>query len=136
MSTGQGPRAVLQAAVLAALTAEGIAAFDAAPVRRAAPYAVVEEPVLGALDAAGVVGRVGTVVVTVTDAGAGAGERPVRLRATIAKVEDAVEAMADDLPEGWRVAGLRLARSRIVRGKADQWIGTSEFAVRLFRIDS
>lgn len=129
-------RGVLQTAVLAALTEAGIAAFDAPPVRRAAPYAVVEEPMLAALDAARVRGRVGTIAIMLVDAGVGAGERPVRLRAMIAAAEEAVAALPADLAEGWRVAGLRLARSRIVRGKADQWSGTSEFAVRLFRTDS
>lgn len=129
-------RILLQRAVVAALGEAGIAAFDAAPTRRALPHAVVEEPVLGALDASGVTGRVGTIAVTASDAGSGGGERPERLRATIEAVEAAVAAMPRDLTQGWRIAGLRLAKSRIVRGKSDQWTATSEFQVRLFRIDS
>ena len=129
-------RTVLQAALLAAVGEAGVVAFDAPPVRRAVPHAVVEEPVLAALDAAGVVGRIGTIAVTVTDAGAGGGERPERLREMITTGEAGVTAMAGNLAEGWRIAGLRLTRSRIARGKGDQWIGSSEFSVRLFRIDS
>ena len=64
------------------------------------PHVVVEEPVLAALDATGVVGRVGTIAVTVTDAGAGGGERPERLRMTLGVVEAAVEAMPRDLADG------------------------------------
>ncbi|MDE0879108.1 MAG: DUF3168 domain-containing protein [Sphingomonas bacterium] len=127
-------RILLQAGVLAALQEAGLAAFDAAPLRRAMPHVVVEEPVLGAMDATGVVGRVGTIAVSVTDAGAGGGERPERLRMTLGAVEAAVGAMPRDLPESWRIAGLRLGKSRIVRGKSEAWIGTSEFQVRLFRI--
>ena len=127
---------LLHAAIVARMVASWLSAFDAPPVRRAMPVIVVEEPVLGAADATGVLGRIGTVSVTTSDACAGAGERPVRLRTTIAAVEAAVAAMPAALGEGWRIAGLRLAKSRIVRGKADQWIGTSDFAVRLFRIES
>jgi hypothetical protein len=129
-------RVLLQQAVLAALSEAGVAAFDAAPLRRAVPFAVVEDPVLAALDAAGVTGRVGTIAVTATDAGAGGGERPVTLRETIGAIEAAVIAMPRDLPDGWRIAGLRLSKSRIARGKSEAWSGTSEFQVRLFRIES
>jgi hypothetical protein len=75
---------------------------------------------------------VGTIAVTYTDVG----EQPERLRALIVAVETAMETMPADLgAEGWRLAGLRLARSRLVRGKAEHWIGTSTFAVRMFRIN-
>lgn len=127
--------AVLQAAVVAHLREvgpEGLMVFDAPPVRGGVPYAVVGEAVLGAADAAGVAGRVGTIAVTCIDDG----ERPVRLRALVGAVEEAVAGLTGDPGQGWRIAGLRLARSRIVAAKGDRWVATSEFAVRLFRIDS
>ncbi|MGH2266416.1 hypothetical protein ACQ1Z3_15080, partial [Enterococcus faecalis] len=88
--------------------------------------AVVGEPVLAAIDAAGVSGRGGTIVI----AGEDEGEAPERLRRLLAGVEAAMEAMPADLGTGgWRLASVRLARSRIA-GKGRRWTGMSEFAVR------
>ena len=126
-------RVALQAALLARVrTVEGLGAFDAPPVRGGVPYGVVEEPVLTASDAAGLDGRVGTIAVTYRDDG----ERPVRLRRLIGEVEDAIAAMPRVVEGGWYVVGLRLARSRLSLGRNIGWVGTSEFAVRMFRLQS
>ena len=100
-------RGVLQTAVLAALTDAGIAAFDAPPVRRAAPFVVVEEPVIGALNAVGVCGRVGTIAVSATDCG----QR--RRRAAGAAARDAGRGRG-----GHRGDGVRFARRLADRGIA------------------
>lgn len=106
--------------------------FDAPPLRASMPQVVLEEPVLAAADAAGVSGRIGTMTVSYADTG----EHPVRLRTLIAAIEAAMTGVPTDLgTEGWRLAGLRLSRSRLTRGKADGWIATSEFAVRIFRVN-
>ncbi|AXJ95484.1 hypothetical protein DM480_08095 [Sphingomonas sp. FARSPH] len=124
-----GGAAVLRAAVLRQLAP--LRAFDAPPARAATPYAVVGEPVLAAIDAAGVSGRGGTIVI----AGEDEGEAPERLRRLLAGVEAAMEAMPADLGTGgWRLASVRLARSRIA-GKGRRWTGMSEFAVRLYRLN-
>ncbi|TXC72159.1 DUF3168 domain-containing protein [Sphingomonas ginsenosidivorax] len=123
-------RSALQAAIVARLgTVAGLRVFDAPPLRGGVPYAVVEEPVLQQADAVGIAGRTGTVSVVAHDAG----ERPVRLRALVAGVDAALETMAGDVGEGWRLVGVRLARSRLARVGDDRWRGVSEFAVRLYR---
>jgi hypothetical protein len=123
-----GAREALQAAVTAALEGAGVTAFDAPPVRGALPHAVVEEPSLRDWSAATWTGREGVLVVAFHDAG----ERPVRLRATIEAGEAAVAAIGPALGGGWRVAQLRLQRSRVAR-KGERWLGTSEFLVRIYR---
>jgi len=136
MSAGAVVQAALVAAVrgdpdLAVLTA----VFDAPPVRAALPYAVIDDPVLGTWGAKDVAGREGRVAVVLHDAG----ERPLRLRALIGAVEARIEALAGEIGDGWRIAGVRLARSRIVRapgaaGGEGRWVAASEFAVRVYRV--
>lgn len=126
--------AVLQAAVLAELAADGgltgLAVFDAPPVRGLVPYAEVEDPVLQAFDAAGVTGRTGTLAIGFRDEG----EVPARLRVLMAIAEEAVDLMPGVLADGWRIGGLALARSRLMRTK-DGWLGRAEWAVRIFRVN-
>jgi hypothetical protein len=123
-------RTTLQAAIVARLDAiAGLRVFDAPPVRGGLPYAVVEEPVLQQADAAGIAGRTGTVTVLSYDSG----ERPVRLRALVTAIEAAMEDLSGDVGAGWRLVGVRLARSRLARTTEDRWRGVSEFAVRLYR---
>lgn len=123
----------MQAAVVAALKAAGalggVAVFDAPPVRAAIPYAVIEPPVLADWSAKDWRGREGRIAVTAFDAG----ERPVRLRVLAGAIEDAVEAIGPPIGAGWRVATIRLARSRLARAGADRWTATSEFTVRIYR---
>lgn len=123
---------VLQAAVVAAVRAAAgpeVGVFDAPPVRGGLPYAVVEAPVLVDWSTKDWRGREGRIAVVLHDAA----ERPVRLRALTGVIEDAVEAVGVSLDEGWRLAAVRLARSRMVLRTGDRWTATSEFAVRLYR---
>ncbi|MCP3735041.1 DUF3168 domain-containing protein [Sphingomonas sp. RP10(2022)] len=127
MSAGE----VLRAALLAHLGGV-VRVFDAPPLRASMPQVVLDDPVLAAADAAGVRGRVGTIAVGYADDG----ESPVRLRALIAVVEAAMDGVPADLGGGgWRLATLRLTRSRLWRGKSDRWVAMSEFAVRMYRIN-
>lgn len=107
-----------------------LAVFDAPPTRALAPYAVVEDPVLEQADAAGVSGRTGVLAIAFRDEG----ERPLRLRCLMALSEELVQLLAADLPDGWRLAGIRLLRSRLTRAK-DGWVGRSEWGVRMFRVN-
>ena len=110
--------------------------FDAPPVRGAMPYAIVEDPVLGAWDLSGVTGLEGRMTISLVDDG----ERPALLRMLIERVEALLLAMPRDLGgEGWRLARLALARSRIVRAKVDgqsRWTGASEFQVKIYRANA
>lgn len=128
-------QALLSAAVVAALRDHaGVAdvvtgVFDAPPVRAARPYAVVEDATLGDWGTKDMAGRDGRLAVLLYDSG----ERPLRLRALAGEAEAAIDAMARDLGEGWRVVTLVLARSRIVREGEGRWAAMSEWRVRLLR---
>ena len=105
--------------------------FDWLPERAGLPWAQVEEPVLQAWDGAGVTGRIGTIAIGFRDGG----ERPARLRLLMARVEEELAALPADLGgDGWRLAAISLARSRLARVK-DGWLGRSEWAVRIFRVN-
>jgi hypothetical protein len=125
-------QAVLQAALADCLRGagglDGVAVFDAPPVRGALPYVVIEEAVLGDWSTKDMAGREGRLAVTIRDGG----ERPVRLRGLAGAAEDAVLGMAGEVGEGWRVASLVLVRSRLVREGAG-WVSVSEFRVRVLR---
>jgi len=115
---------------------ERLTVFDAPPVRASLPHAVLEEPELSLWEAAGVRAFEGRLALVLNDAG----ERPVRLRALGQAAEEALGAMGGEIGGGWRLVRCRLVRSRLVRGRAtgsggDRWRWTSEFAVKLFRMD-
>lgn len=123
-------RGLLQAAVVARLSdALGIAVFDAPPVRRALPFAVAEEPVLADWSTKSWTGREGRLAIAIADGG----ERPTRLRDLSETAERAIEGMAGEIGEGWRIVAVRLVRGRLVRDGESRWRATSEFAVRLYR---
>lgn len=128
--------AAVQAAVVAALKARdefaGVAVFDAPPVRAAVPFIVVDPPELKDASVKELTGRGGSIAVVLHDAG----ERPVRLRALVGVVAEAVEAVSGELGGGWRATGFRLARERVARASVrDRWMAMSEFAVRVWRVD-
>lgn len=131
MSAAEALRLAIMAELLDTDELAPLQVFDAPPVRSAAPWAVVEEPVLAARNAAGVTGRTGSFAIDFRDGG----ERPMRLRGLMALTEELVDLLPTALPDGWRLASLALARSRLARGK-DGWIGRSEWAVRVFRVAS
>lgn len=123
----------LVAAVRAVLDSENLyplVVFDAPPVRSGYPYAVIDEPQLGAADAAGVRGRIGTLAITYWDEG----ERPMPLRSRVALVEELIDLLPTAIGDGWRIGGIALARSRLARTKTG-WMARSEWAVRVFRVD-
>jgi hypothetical protein len=125
-------RELLVAAVAARLRPLPATVFDAGPVRGGVPHVVVEEPVLADWGASGLTGQEGRLVVTLADEG----ERPVRLRALLAAVEAAVPDTPRLLGKGWRIANLRLVRSRLATTAPGRWRGTAEFVVRLYREDA
>jgi hypothetical protein len=122
-------QALLSAAMAEALGGLEVAVFDAPPVRAARPYAVIDEAVLSDWGTKDIAGREGRLAVLLYDGG----ERPVRLRALAGEVEAAVEAIARDLGDGWRVVTLVLARSRLVREGESRWMAMSEWRVRILR---
>lgn len=132
MSAGGQLMLAMWAWLKADLDLDGLAVFDAPPVRGGVPYAVIEEPVLQSHDLAGMRGRIGTVAVQLFDEG----ERPTRLRDYLGRVEDDLERMPTDLGAGgWRLAAMSLGRSRIARGKTG-WLARTEWVVRMYRANS
>lgn len=103
--------------------------FDAPPVRAAMPHVVVDDPVLAAGDAIGVLGRTGTMTVSCIDVGVS----PDRVRALLAAVEARMASLPPQLGEGWRVTQVRLVRSTVAQAKGERWTAASVFAVRMFR---
>lgn len=126
----------LSEALVAALRGEpeiagaATAVFDAAPVRAARPYAMVEEVLLTDWSTKDLAGREGRIAVILRDAG----ERPVRLRGLSDAVDAAVEGLPRELPGGWRIASLVAVRSRIVREGDGLWSAMHEYRVRLLRM--
>ncbi|PAX07006.1 tail completion protein gp17 [Sphingomonas lenta] len=108
------------------------AVFDAPPVRSTVPYAVVDEPVIGPWGTKSWVGYEARVAVGLWDEG----ERPVRLRAMLGEVEEAVAGLPPDMAGGWRVARVELVRSRLARGASDRWLARAEFVAWVWRADS
>ena len=131
MSAGEWLAASCMAQLAQNAALDPLQVFDFMPERAGLPRAQVEDPVLQAWDGAGFTGRIGTVAIGFRDGG----ERPVRLRLLMGRVEAQMAALPADLGgEGWRLAGLSLARSRLTRVK-DGWLGRSEWAVRVFRVN-
>ncbi len=124
---------LLQKAIIGLLEGEpaleDLSVFDAPPVRSTGPNAIVEDPVLRAFDGSQVTGRIGTLAISFADTG----EIPTRLRVLMAIAEETVDQLTG-LSGGWRIGGIALARSRLARTK-DGWLGRSEWAVRLFRVN-
>ena len=126
---------VLQAALVAALESAtemlGCRWFDAPPDRAGVPYGVVEWPVLGDCSTKTNAGFEGRLVLTLVDDG----EWPARLRLLLGVAEDAVADMDSVLAEGWQLLHRRPQRSRMARGRDGRWTGTSEFLVRMYRLN-
>jgi len=122
----------LRAAALARLrTVDGLTVFDAPPVRASLPHGVLEEPELSLWGAAGLRAFEGRLVLVLHDAG----ERPERLRTLGQAAEEALGDLSGEIGGGWRLPRCRMVRTRLVRSGSDRWRWTSEFAVKLFRMD-
>ena len=128
--------ALLQAAAMTRLRASpalaAIGVFDAPPVRAALPYAVVDEPLTTDWSTKSWSGCEARLATAIFDGG----ERPQRLRALSAAAEEALLSLGGELgpdAEGtWRLAGIVLVRSRIVRG-TERWRADVEVRVRLYQ---
>lgn len=107
--------------------------MDRASPRAGVPFALIEDPVLADWRLSGCQGREGRLAISFADDG----EEPRRLRFLMGRVEEAMGTLPADLGgEGWRLARLRLVRSRVARGKGDRWTGTTEYEVRLYRANA
>ena len=125
----------LQAAAVAALTAHPVLAngltgvYDGPPPRAAFPYVAINDGIASDWSTKTNAGREIRLALTVWDDG----ESTTRLSNLMSHVEDAVLAIARDLPD-WRIASLVFLRSMVVRDPAGPWAGLVEYRVRLLAI--
>jgi hypothetical protein len=123
---------VLQAAAVSALRAHPVLAnvltgvYDGPPPRAAFPYIAINDGFTSDWSTKTATGREVRLALTVWDDG----EEPTRLSSLMGHAEDAMAAVARDLP-GWRIAGIVFLRSMIVRDPSGPWAGLVEHRVRM-----
>ena len=104
--------------------------FDGQPVRASVPYAVVGECIGSDWGAKDLDGRELRLTISLHDAG----ETPGRLAVLLARVGGVMQLLED--AEGWRVVGVRLIRSRVVKGRdKDAWQAVVDYRVRVVRYE-
>lgn len=124
----------VRAAIVAALRADttlmnGLnGLFDGQPVRASVPYAVVGECLASDWGGKGLDGRELRLSISLHDAG----ETPGRLAVLLGRIEPVVQAA--DGSEGWRIVGVRLIRSRVVKARdKDGWQAVVDYRMRVVR---
>ena len=100
--------------------------FEGPPVMASAPFAEVQPLVAIDWSTKDRAGRELRPAVAIRDAG----ESPARLHALIGAACAAIEAMPREL-DGWRVASLAFARSRMLAEAPGQWAAVVEYRVRV-----
>ena len=105
--------------------------FDGQPVRASVPYAVVGECIASDWGAKDVDGRELRLTIGLHDAG----ETPGRLSVLLERV-DAVMEVVLEAADGWRIVGVRLIRSRVVKGREkDAWQAVVDYRLRVVRAE-
>ena len=122
----------VQQAVLSALQAHPVLSadvtgiYDGPPPRAAFPYIAVADGLVSDWSTNTATGREIRLALTIWDDG----EEASRLHTLMGHAEDAVAAMARDLP-GWRVASNVFLRSLVARDPAGPWAGLVEHRIRV-----
>ncbi len=122
----------VQIAAVAALESHPVLAqiltgvFDGPPARANYPYASIADGLSSDWSTKTEIGREIRLAFTIWDDG----EEAARLHNLIGHAEEAIAAMARDLP-GWRVASNVFLRSLIVRDAAGPWAGLLEHRIRV-----
>ena len=124
----------VRAAVIAALKEDAAVMgglnglFDGQPVRASVPYAVVGDCIASDWGAKDVDGRELRLTIGLHDAG----ETPGRLAALLERIDAVMQLL--EFAEGWRIVGVRLIRSRVVKGREkDTWQAVVDYRVRVVR---
>ncbi len=124
----------VQAATIAALQSHPVLSteltglYDGPPPRAAFPYVAIADGLVSDWSTKSAEGREIRLALTVWDDG----EEASRLHGLMGHIEDAIAAMARDLP-GWRVASNVFLRSLVSRDPAGPWAGLVEFRVRVLK---
>jgi hypothetical protein len=122
----------VQIAAVAALETHPVLAqsltgvFDGPPVRAGYPYVSIADGLSSDWSTKTETGREIRLAFTIWDDG----EQAARLHNLMGHAEEAIAAMARDLP-GWRVASNVFLRSLIVRDAAGPWAGMLEHRIRI-----
>ncbi len=122
----------VQAAAILALQAHPVLAqiltgiYDGPPVRALYPYIAVADGLSSDWSTKTEIGREIRLAITVWDDG----ENATRLHNLMDHAEEAIAAMARDLP-GWRVASNVFLRSFVARDAAGPWAGLVEHRLRV-----
>ena len=125
----------VQTAVIAALEAHPslsaalTGVYDGVPPLAAFPYVSITDGLVSDWSTKTATGREVRLALTVWDDG----EDATRLHQLMGQVEDAVAAVARDLP-GWRIASVVFLRSLIARDPAGPWAGLMEYRVRVMAV--
>jgi Protein of unknown function (DUF3168) len=114
----------LQTHPVLAQTLTGV--FDGPPPRAAYPYISVADGLSSDWSTKTAKGREIRLTITIWDDG----EEASRLHNLMGHAEEAIAAMARDLP-GWRVASNVFVRSLIARDAAGPWAGLVEHRIRI-----
>ncbi len=114
----------LQTHPVLAQTLTGV--FDGPPPRAAYPYISVADGLSSDWSTKTAKGREIRLAITIWDDG----EEASRLHNLMGHAEEAIAAMARDLP-GWRVASNVFVRSLIARDAAGPWAGLVEHRIRI-----
>ena len=126
--------AVQTAAIAALETHPGLSAalmgvYDGVPPLSPFPYISIADGLVSDWSTKTAVGREVRLALTVWDDG----EDATQLHSFMGHVEEAVAAMARDLP-GWRIASTVFLRSLIARDPAGPWAGLVEHKVRVMAV--
>jgi hypothetical protein len=116
--------AALETHPVLALSLTGV--YDGPPVRASYPYVSIADGLSSDWSTKTETGREIRFAFTIWDDG----EQAARLHNLMGHAEEAIAAMARDLP-GWRVASNIFLRSLIVRDPAGPWAGLLEHRIRI-----
>ena len=124
----------VRAAVIAALKEDAALVgglnglFDGQPMRASVPYAVVGECIASDWGAKDVDGRELRLTIGLHDAG----QTPGRLAVLLERIDAVMQLL--EFAEGWRIVGVRLIRSRVVKGRdKDAWQAVVDYRARVVR---
>ena len=120
--------AALQTHPVLAQSVSGI--YDGPPARAAFPYISISGSLSTDWSTKTAIGREIRLAITVWDDG----EEASKLQYLMSHAEEAIAAMARDLP-GWHVASNVFLRSLVARDAAGPWAGLVEYRFRILSID-
>ncbi len=122
-------QALIEAALAALRAVEGLnAVYDGPPLTAAVPYATAEAGPESDWSHKSGDGRELRLAIHVHDKG----ENPARLRAIVARIEEAAAGIGPDLA-GWRLVNLVFLRAAMLRRTGAAWTAAIDYRARLLK---